>query len=245
MIIKKLFVSSFGKYSNEKFDLSSGINVLYGLNEAGKSTIHKFIEGIFFGFFKTGVKNRSLLDDHKQYQPRNKSEYYGSMEIEFKGETLLIYRDFSKTKPAATITNQTTGEDITHTLSIHPSTKLPDIAGFLNLSYTLYKNTISIAQIEHKDDTKNLANTVVERLTNLHTTKDESISLQNINESIDKELEEIGTSRAKTKPLFLTKEYTGILHTSTREKDQPHLLCHVFLFRNVPFFVNHPKGSSF
>lgn len=51
MHIKKVHLSSFGKYQNKELTLEKGVNLIYGPNEAGKSTFHKFIEGMFYGFF--------------------------------------------------------------------------------------------------------------------------------------------------------------------------------------------------
>lgn len=222
MIIKKLYISSFGKFKNKEIDLSAKMNVIYGLNEAGKSTIHKFIEGMLFGFFRPGVKSRLMTEDHTKYSPRNTPEYFGSMVIEHQKEVYVLYRDFNKSKPKVTLTNQRTGQDITDNLEVHSATKLPDIPSFFGLDYTIYRNTVSFSQTKQKDEEKNLSEIVVESLTNLHTTKDEEISLVRINDSIEKELEEIGTTRAKTKPLLQTKEKVDALEQEKRISEQKY-----------------------
>ena len=43
MIIKTLHLISFGKFKNKTIELSDGLNIIYGKNESGKSTIMKFI----------------------------------------------------------------------------------------------------------------------------------------------------------------------------------------------------------
>jgi len=51
MKLIKLQIVNFGQFSNFTFDLSnSNIDVFYGANEAGKSTIVAFIKQILFGF---------------------------------------------------------------------------------------------------------------------------------------------------------------------------------------------------
>ena len=52
MKIVELNLIDFGKFHNQIIDFSTGLNVLYGENESGKTTIFKFIEGIFYGFAK-------------------------------------------------------------------------------------------------------------------------------------------------------------------------------------------------
>ena len=47
--IKHLKVNGFGKLKNKDIDLIDGINVIYGENESGKSTLLKFISCMFYG----------------------------------------------------------------------------------------------------------------------------------------------------------------------------------------------------
>lgn len=47
MIINELILKNFGKFQNKKIELKEGINVIYGGNESGKTTIHSFLQGIF------------------------------------------------------------------------------------------------------------------------------------------------------------------------------------------------------
>ena len=50
MKIKTLHLIAFGKFKQTTIELDDGFNLIYGPNEAGKSTIQAFIEGMFFGF---------------------------------------------------------------------------------------------------------------------------------------------------------------------------------------------------
>ncbi len=59
MWIEQIFVESFGAYRNLLIDdISPGLSVVIGCNEAGKSTILEFVRSIFFGFrTRTGRAN--------------------------------------------------------------------------------------------------------------------------------------------------------------------------------------------
>ncbi len=205
MIIKKLFLSSFGKFTDKEVDLSQGVNVIYGLNEAGKSTVHKFIEGMFFGFLVPGKTRKIYTRDHAHYKPHNKSDYYGSILVNYKNKDYLIKRNFLKRNPSIDVLDYKTARDITDKLKINGSSKLPDIAGFFGMDYTLYNNTISISQMLN-ETSNDLATVLVEKLTNMHSTKDETISLKKVTSNLDARLSAIGTTSAKTKPLYRTKE---------------------------------------
>lgn len=52
MKLLKLHIYGFGKHENIEIDLNNGINVFFGENEAGKTTIQQFILHILFDFHK-------------------------------------------------------------------------------------------------------------------------------------------------------------------------------------------------
>ena len=53
MKIHKLKINAFGNIENKEIELSEGINVVYGKNEAGKSTLLKFIVDTYI--FENGM----------------------------------------------------------------------------------------------------------------------------------------------------------------------------------------------
>jgi len=83
MIINSLHIYGFGKIKDLKINLDEGINLIKGLNEAGKSTTMAFIRGVFFGF----ESRRNL---HLRYEPLAGGQFGGA--IELKGSTGEIYR---------------------------------------------------------------------------------------------------------------------------------------------------------
>ena len=52
MEIKELQIKHFGKFRNQSIRFHGGVNILYGENEMGKSTLHAFIRAILFGMEK-------------------------------------------------------------------------------------------------------------------------------------------------------------------------------------------------
>ena len=51
MKIKALRIKAFGKFKDKIVTLKPGLNVIYGDNESGKTTMQAFIQGMFFGFY--------------------------------------------------------------------------------------------------------------------------------------------------------------------------------------------------
>lgn len=74
MKIEKLNIYGFGKHENVTVDFGQGISVVYGLNEAGKTTIQQFILHILFGF---PPKNNA----HLRYEPKSGGKYGGQVHL--------------------------------------------------------------------------------------------------------------------------------------------------------------------
>lgn len=75
MKMKEIHIYGFGKLSDLQLFFTKEMQVIYGENEAGKSTLMAFIHGILFGF---PTKQQSEL----RYEPRKTSKYGGSITIE-------------------------------------------------------------------------------------------------------------------------------------------------------------------
>ncbi|CAG9622544.1 ATP-binding protein [Sutcliffiella rhizosphaerae] len=87
MKIKGLHIYGFGKLEDIHInDFSEGIQICYGENEAGKSTLMAFIHAVLFGF---PAKNQQEL----RYLPKNGSKYGGKLVVETTaGRILTIER---------------------------------------------------------------------------------------------------------------------------------------------------------
>ena len=73
MRILDLKVNGFGKLSGYTIEFKDGINVVYGENESGKSTLLKFIMGMFYGLSKN--KNGKFMPDFERYMPWDGGEF--------------------------------------------------------------------------------------------------------------------------------------------------------------------------
>lgn len=73
MKILNLKVNGFGKLVGSEIELHDGINVIYGENESGKSTLLKFIIGMFYGLSRN--KNGKFMPDFERYTPWGGGEF--------------------------------------------------------------------------------------------------------------------------------------------------------------------------
>lgn len=86
MKIKQLMIYGYGKFENKFFEFHGDtLQVVYGENEAGKSTIMSFIHSILFGFpTKQQAENR--------YEPKQGAAYGGYLVIEDNHQLVKIER---------------------------------------------------------------------------------------------------------------------------------------------------------
>ena len=145
MKILGLLLRNFGKFQNQKLRFESGINIIYGENESGKSTIHTFIKGMLFGIGR-GRGRASVYDTYSIYEPWENPGYYsGILRFESGGKTFRIDRNFDKQNKKAELVCEDDGEN----LSIENG-DLELLLGGMDLSG--YDNTISVGQLKTRPD---------------------------------------------------------------------------------------------
>lgn len=200
MKIKELYLKGFGRFKDKRVLLEDGLNIIYGPNEAGKSTLHKFIEGMLFGFVKPGVKRRVLLDDHKKYQPWDGQYYEGYMVYEIDGRRYRVERNFARGREEVRIYDDVSGEDITRAFKYDKVTReYLFCQQHLGINQTIFKNTISIGQLAIRSDDKQMVREVGSRLSNINTSWDTEVSVAKAEKHLEDVLKEIGTEKAHTK----------------------------------------------
>ena len=162
MKIKELRIGHFGKLHNVTIGLADGLNLIYGDNESGKSTVHAFIGAMLFGLDKN--RGRAGKDDlYTRYQPwEAPAEYRGSMDFEHEGREYRITRVFYQKEKSCVLTELATGRRIP--LADDSITSL-----IPKLTKSAYYNTVSMGQAALKcsDD---FAGEVRNHIANLATT---------------------------------------------------------------------------
>ncbi len=202
MKIQKLKINSFGKLENKEIELKEKINIIYGENESGKSTLLKFITGMLYGLSKN--KNGKEISDFEKYKPWYQKEYSGKINYQLdNGETYEIFRDFNKKNPQI-ILNET--EDISKKFSIDKNKGNEFFKEQTNIDESVFFHTAGVMQEEIKLD-KIEQNNLIQKITNLISTGDDNISFKKSMEKLNKKLiEEVGTNRTTDRPINIIEE---------------------------------------
>ena len=145
MKILSLHIDGFGKFHDRDISFEDGLNVVYGKNEAGKSTLHTFIKGMLFGIERQRGR-ASKNDTYSKFQPWTQSGVYeGFLRVECDGEVYRIERRFQKGDKRLCVINETSGKEEENTTALLDKLRC-------GLSETAYDNTISIGQLKCATD---------------------------------------------------------------------------------------------
>ena len=117
MKINSLKVNGFGKLKDRQVDFTDGINIIFGENESGKSSMLKFISGMLYGTSKN--KNGKEISDFEKYKPWDADNFSGKINYTLDdGKTFEVYREFKKKNPIIYNSNK---EDISSTFTMDKS----------------------------------------------------------------------------------------------------------------------------
>lgn len=201
MIIKNVKINNFGKLENKELDFGDNINLIYGENESGKSTLLKFISSMFYGASKN--KNGKNITDYEKYKPWNNGEFSGKIKYELdNGEEFEVFREFDKKNPK--IYNEKS-EDISKTFNIDKTKGNQFFYDQTKVDEELFLSTIVSEQKEVQLDEKK-QNMLLQKMTNIVGTGEDNTSFnKTINKLNKKLLEEVGTERSTDRPINITE----------------------------------------
>lgn len=112
MQINEAKIFNFGKLQEQKFRFEPGINVIYGPNEAGKTTLHAFLLAMLFGMDKSRRRIASG-NMYQQYEPWHAPAYYsGALRFSVDGRPFYLERNFYHREKREILRNEADGEEL-------------------------------------------------------------------------------------------------------------------------------------
>lgn len=213
MKIENIKINSYGILKEKEISLKNNLNIIYGKNESGKSTLLNYIKNIFYGISKN--KNGKEMSDYEKYKPWVGEEFSGKIKYKLDdGTSYEIYRDF--TKKNAKLFNEDL-EEISSQYKIDKKDGSQFFSDQTNVDEKMYLSTIMTMQQEVVLD-RSTQNVLVQKIANLAGTGEDNVSFQKAMDKLNKRLvEEVGTNRTQDRPLNLIqkrmKEIETVLKT--------------------------------
>lgn len=188
MIIKCINLIRFGKFCDTNIDLSNGINIIEGNNEAGKSTIATFVRFMLFGMPSTRVSKNNPVPERDRYIPWGNDNALGSMELVWNGKSIIIEREYRKgSNKKAVVRSKDTGVILDEFIGAEPGEVM------LNMKADTFDKTAFIRQNEIELSESEELET---KLRNLVSGGEEDVSYINTQKNIDNYIKKLEGSRS-------------------------------------------------
>ena len=202
MKINKIKINSYGKLKNKEINLKNNLNIIYGKNESGKSTLLKFILNIFYGASRN--KKGRDISDFEKYKPWDSEEYSGKLTYELDNKNKYeIYREFNKKNP--NIFNEN-GEDILKEFNIDKNKGSEFFYEQTQINEEMFLAT-SVAMQQEVKIARDTQNILIQKISNLLETGEDNISYKKAVDKINKmQLDKIGTERSREKPINIIQK---------------------------------------
>ncbi len=191
MRIDKVEIDGFGKLNNCSYTFSDGVNLIYGKNESGKSTLCEFILAMFYGLPNDSRKVTDDISARKKYRPWSTESFGGRVYFtDNTGKKLVLERIFKATKRGdkVTLRDADTWEETGDAENIGELCFGLTREAFLK---TLYVKSFGA------DSLKNDDGEIMSRLSNLETSGDEDLSYSKIINAMERDIFSLKTKTGK------------------------------------------------
>ena len=201
MQIKKIKINQYGNIEDKELNLSK-FNVVYGKNEAGKSTILNFIMSTFYGISKN--KNGKSESDFDRFSPWNNKEFSGNIEYSLDDESeYSVFRNFDKKNPQIL---DKMGIDVSKNFSVDKKNGIQFLYDQIGVDRETLESTVISEQKQVELDA-GVQNQLLQKIANLAESGSEEISFKQANLKLDKMLlTEVGTEKSQERPINIARE---------------------------------------
>lgn len=183
MKIRELYIRNFGKFSEQRFVLRDDMQIFYGENEYGKTTIYAFIKAMLFGM-ERGRGRAALHDDFSRYEPWDNPNYYaGMMRFSCGGRNFRLERNFDRYARKAVLVCEDDGEEL--------SVEQGDLSMLLDgMTAETFENTAAVCALTGKPG-QGLADELANYAANYCGTGSSDVDLSGAKEALKKRRKEL------------------------------------------------------
>lgn len=233
MIIKKVNIISFGGLKDKIISFDNGINIIYGENEVGKSTIQAFIKIWLYGMSNYKGKNYKQ-NERLKYMPSTGEIISGELYLEFKNKDYIIRRTFGKSKKEDTslVIDAITGEEINYISNVEPGKY------FFNINRATFINTLFIGQLG-VEVRKDKEEEIIDKIANSIGIDDGQVSVEVAVSKLNKYKKSISNVRKNGCLDILNERHSNLLseryeayNLSNHNLDNEELLINMNLEKN-------------
>ena len=219
MKLKKVELDGFGKLVNCNFEFGPGFNLIFGRNEAGKSTLQRSILAALYGFFDDGTITAQKRAALTAFEPWNAQARFGlklSFEVD-KGNQYQVLRVFMP-KADTILYDLKNRKNVSDQFQSTTHGRLYFSEELLGMPRDVFENTCLVRQAELAALEKS-ASAITDSLLRLSASGSQESTANQAIELLNTTLrEQVGTTRSRNKPLP-----EAIRHLETLKESRVHL----------------------
>ena len=220
MIIKKIKIKNFGKFKDKSLDFSPGVQVVYGPNEAGKSTLMELIKLMLYSRRKgtsTSSEDKIL---RSKFLPWDKSSMCAMMEFSHEGNDYFLQKEIHESsvlKDVTVLQNLSSGQNVNLGKRQEVGEYLfsLDLASFERGSFIEDLGKAGFENIKTSDDS------ILNKMLNLSQTGETEVCAVKVMARLDDAIKEMERARGKSGKIpSLKTEIAGIKSEIKTLKDE-------------------------
>lgn len=220
MKLTRIDLPGFGCLRRFGTDLAPGVNVFYGMNEAGKSTLQQAVRALLYGFYAGDRARPEESARHERFRPWDGGVYRGSLEYETSdGRRFEVRRDFSTPDVSTQLIDLFTGEDLSSQFGRGRHGNVPFARRHLGMSAAVFQSCAFISQGEIFHVAENGPKEIADAIAALADTAGRDVSATKAIERLKAALTRVGSDRARTAELPKAREVLARAEAELKEID--------------------------
>ncbi len=145
MRINQLHIDGYGRFVGQDVTLGPGLQIVFGPNERGKSTLRSFIGHMLYGQ-KSSLHQRRYEDSHELRRPWKAAPRYGGRliyELD-NGYAIEVHREFDKKEEFIQVFDRTNATDITAEFEQYRNREIGFATAHLGIGKNVFEHVANI-----------------------------------------------------------------------------------------------------
>jgi uncharacterized protein YhaN len=216
------FIRGFGRFAERPFRFAPGAQLFVGPNEAGKSTLQRFLLAMLFGLKREDRKRRDYLPEYELYGPWSGAPYGGRLVYSLgDGRRFEVHRLFERQQEDIRLFDAVSGRDLSADYPLDHRKERPFLQAQLQLSRQLFEATTSLGQLAGRMS-EDGAGALRERIQGLLDSGDENLSARAALTRLERLREHFGSERTPTRGLGMLLRQRRDLQQEMEEAQARH-----------------------
>jgi DNA repair exonuclease SbcCD ATPase subunit len=205
--LSSIDLSGFGCLSGFRADLGPGLNLFFGDNEAGKSTLQQAICAMLYGFHDGERATAAENARHKRFRPWSNGVYRGVLTYSLEdGRGYEVRRDFSTSDVITQVIDAAMGQDVSSQFGRGRHGHVPFARTQLGMSRSVFESCAFISQGEIFELSKNAPTEIGDAIAALADSARRDVSAAKAIEKLEAATRRIGRDSARTAELPVARD---------------------------------------